>query len=140
MKMAEKAAQLHTLIAWKLQELSDSEAVEVPDLYPAWQAGESYEAQALVYYGDCLYRVEQAHTAQAHQPPGSQGMLAVYRPVRRADGVYRWLYGEAVEIGMKRIDPEDGLVYEVYAQAGANIWPPHEVPAVWRIYEEEEME
>lgn len=33
-----------------------------------------------------LYEVMQEHTSQAHQPPGSTGMLAVYRPVDPAKG------------------------------------------------------
>lgn len=51
MDMVKKAAQLHTLISWKLQELSDGEAVQMPDLYPLWEAGTEYPAQALVYHG-----------------------------------------------------------------------------------------
>ena len=73
MDMVKKAAQLHTLIGWKLQELSDGEAVQMPDLYPLWEAGTEYPAQA--------------------------------------------------------------LVYEVIAPAGANIWEPHTVPAIWRLAE-----
>lgn len=86
MDMVKKAAQLHTLIGWKLQELSDGEAVQMPDLYPLWEAGTEYPAQALVYHGDCLFRVEQAHTAQAHQPPDGEGLLALYRPLRSLEG------------------------------------------------------
>lgn len=43
--------------------------------------------------------------------------------------------GEAVEIGTRRMDPADELVYEVIAPAGANIWAPHTVPAIWRLAE-----
>lgn len=49
-----------------------------------------------------------------------------------------WVYGEAVSIGDRRRDTDNGLLYEVYAAAGDNLYPPHEVPAVWkRLYEEE---
>ena len=49
-----------------------------------------------------------------------------------------WKYGEAVEIGARRRDAFDGKVYEVHSAAGDNLYPPHEVPAVWRkVYEEE---
>lgn len=49
-----------------------------------------------------------------------------------------WVYGEAVEIGDRRRDTENGLLYEVYAPAGDNLYPPHQVPAVWkRLWEEE---
>ena len=86
-----------------------------------------------------LYRVEQAHTAQAHQPPGGEGMLAIYRPIRpTAAEPLPWIYGEPVEIGDKRIDPTDGLVYVVYTPAGANVWQPHEAPSIWQLYQPEE--
>lgn len=49
-----------------------------------------------------------------------------------------WVYGEAVSFGDRRRDEYNGLLYEVYAAAGDNLYPPHEVPAVWkRVYEEE---
>ena len=138
MDIINRAAQLHTVLSWQLQGLTDEQAIQVPDLYPAWATDTAYNAGQLIYYGDCLYRVEQAHTSQAHQPPGSEGMLAVYRPIRAADGIYTWLYGEAVEIGAKRVDPTDGMLYEAYAPAGANIWEPHTVPAIWRLIEQPE--
>lgn len=49
-----------------------------------------------------------------------------------------WVYGEAVEIGDRRRDETNGLLYEVYSAAGDNLYPPYQVPAVWkRVYEEE---
>ena len=49
-----------------------------------------------------------------------------------------WVYGEAVKIGDRRRDETNGLLYEVHNDAGDNLYPPHEVPAVWRrVYEEE---
>ena len=49
-----------------------------------------------------------------------------------------WVYGESVSIGDRRRDPEDGLLYEVHSAAGDNLYPPHQVPAVWRrVYEGE---
>lgn len=138
MDIISRAAQVHTVLSWQLQGLTDEQAVQVPELYPVWQPDTAYETGKIVYYVDCIYRVEQAHTSQSHQPPGSEGMLAVYRPIRAADGIYTWLYGEAVEIGAKRIDPTDGLLYEVYTPAGANIWEPHTVPAIWRLVKQPE--
>lgn len=49
-----------------------------------------------------------------------------------------WVYGEPVAIGDRRRDEENGLLYEVYTPAGDNLFPPHQVPAVWkRLFEEE---
>ncbi len=49
-----------------------------------------------------------------------------------------WVYGETVIIGDRRRDDTNGMLYEVYAAAGDNLYPPNQVPAVWkRVYEEE---
>ena len=66
--------------------------------------------------------------------------MLFYRPLQEPGEVLPWVYGEAVSIGDRRIDPSDGLVYEVYNEAGANLWEPHTAPAIWRLAEEEETE
>ena len=49
-----------------------------------------------------------------------------------------WVYGEKVAIGDRRRDEYNGLLYEVHNHAGDNLYPPHEVPAIWRrVFEEE---
>lgn len=49
-----------------------------------------------------------------------------------------WVYGEKVAIGDRRRDEYNGLLYEVHNNAGDNLFPPHEVPAIWRrVFEEE---
>ena len=56
---------------------------------------------------------------------------------RHADYYNPWVYGEAVKIGDRRRDT-NGLLYEVYAPAGDNLYSPDQVPAVWkRVYTEE---
>lgn len=138
MSMVESARQFRAAVQLYAGTLSDEQAVTVESLYPLWEAGAAYGKGALLRHGGRLCRVEQAHTAQAHQPPGSEGMLAVYRPLQEPGEVLPWVYGEAVSIGDRRIDPSDGLVYEVYNEAGANLWEPHTAPAIWRLAEEEE--
>lgn len=140
MDMVESARQFRAAVQLYAGTLSDGQAVTVESLYPLWEAGAAYEKGALLRHGGRLYLVEQAHTAQAHQPPSGEGMLAVYRPLQEPGEVLPWVYGEAVSIGDRRIDPSDGRIYEVYAEAGANLWEPHTAPAIWRLVEEEETE
>lgn len=140
MDMVENARQFRAAVQLYAGTLSDEEAIQVDSLYPEWEAGAAYGKGALLRHGGRLYRVEQAHTAQAHQPPSGEGMLAVYRPLQEPGEVLPWVYGEAVSIGDRRIDPSDGRIYEVYAEAGANLWEPHTAPAIWRLAEEEETE
>lgn len=54
----------------------------------------------------------------------------------------QWKYGEAVSIGTRRWSTAEGatekILYEVYSEAGDNLYPPEQVPAVWkRVYLEE---
>ncbi|MDL2318180.1 hypothetical protein LJC74_03675 [Eubacteriales bacterium OttesenSCG-928-A19] len=106
-------------------------------LFDAWSAGVEYKAKDVVRHEELLYQVGQDHTSQAHQPPGIDGMLAIYRPVQgepEPGTVLPWVSGEAVKIGDKRV--YEGVAYEVYAEAGTNIWPPPDFPAAWRVAEE----
>lgn len=139
MNLIERAKQMRAAVMLYAAGLDDADAATMPAMYPTWAAGAEYAAQAIVQHGGRLYRVEQAHTAQAHQPPGGDGMLAVYRPIRPpTTDPLPWIYGEPVEIGDKRIDPTDGLVYVVYTPAGVNVWQPHDAPSVWQLYQPEE--
>ena len=57
--------------------LDDASALEAMALYPRWEAGKSYAADARIRYGDFLYRVVQAHTSQADWPPDQTPALFV---------------------------------------------------------------
>ena len=65
--------------------LSDKEALSMPDILPTWsellERGEKIaEGVCLMHAWQC-YRVVQAVTPIESQPPGADGMLAVYRPI-----------------------------------------------------------
>ncbi|MDR3050504.1 MAG: hypothetical protein LBU67_02120 [Oscillospiraceae bacterium] len=128
-----RAHALRALVQASVRELTD-EALAALDAegFDAWRPGAAYQAGQVVAHGDGLYRVEQAHTGQAHQPPGGVGMLAVYRPIQAqtAEGIAPWMNGEAVEIGDRR--GYNGKVYEAYAPVGANLWPPDTAPSIWK--------
>ena len=62
--------------------LPDEVAVEQPTgYYDEWASGATYEANDKLMHNGTLYNVEQAVTAQEHQPPDAEGMLAIYRPI-----------------------------------------------------------
>jgi hypothetical protein len=114
------------------KDADDETLLESAALWPDWKAGTAYAKEDLVNHAGQLYRAAQAHTAQAHQPPGSAGMLAVYTPVQAAKGdeILPWVYGEAVSAGDKRL--YEGVVYEAIQSPGANIWTPPSAPAIWK--------
>lgn len=83
--------------------LTDAQALAMPDLFPDWEtvlaAGAALDKDAIIRRDGALYRVVQDKTMpQAHQPPGGDGMLAVYRPINPGhagtrDDPIPWVYG-----------------------------------------------
>lgn len=76
-------------------ELDDETAMEIPDLYEAWEAGKAYEIGKVVKYGvnadgeTQLYSVLQAHTSQVNWLPDATPSL--YKAIGFTDsGVPIW--------------------------------------------------
>lgn len=49
--------------------LSDEDALEAVELYPAWKSGTAYTVDERIRYGQTLYRCVQAHTSQDDWTP-----------------------------------------------------------------------
>ena len=82
-----EALQPHTVEAWWLDlaslppSLYKVHRTETGDGPVFWQAGITLNAGEQTAHEGVTYDVLQTHTAQEHQPPGSPGMTAIYRPV-----------------------------------------------------------
>lgn len=67
--------------------LSDKEALSMPDILPTWEGllerGEKVLAGVCLMHSGQCYRVVQEVIPMESQPPGADGMLAVYRPIDR---------------------------------------------------------
>lgn len=101
------------------------------DGFAEWQPGITYEKQySLFTYNGKVGFTRQANiTAQAHQPPFSTGMEAIYgvRPVPDRFGVYLYNYNMAANISMKVKEGED--VYTCIQTIDVMLWPPSQLPA-----------
>ena len=64
-----EALRLRHHIESAVQSLSDSEALEVLTLYPAWAVGQAHTAGYKVQHGGKLWRCLQAHTSQTGWEP-----------------------------------------------------------------------
>lgn len=134
------AARLYVRVA---TDVPDETALEMPDLFQTWaealeaagEAGAKLAENAIVNSGGTLYRVltPGGVLPQAHQPPGGEGMLAVYRPIDTThagtlEDPIPWVYG---------MDCTAGLYYShntavylckadmkpcVYAPGSAGVW------------------
>lgn len=116
--------------------IEDVAALSMPELFEEWAPDREYmEGRIVAGEAGKLYRVQQQHTSRSHQPPGGEGMLAVYTllQTQQEDGeVLPWVLGEVIVFGDVR--EHNGVKYECYnpAGAGANVHSPNLVPATWR--------
>jgi hypothetical protein len=78
----EKARALRPLIERAAASLSDEDALDGVELFPAWAAGVAYKADERIRYDGKLWRVRQAHTSQAQYPP-STDTASLYAEVEK---------------------------------------------------------
>lgn len=64
-----KAYALRALIEKAAVSLTDEDALDAVELFPAWATDKAYAADERIRYGDKLYRCVQAHTSQADWTP-----------------------------------------------------------------------
>lgn len=98
----EQVMTLARAVAATATGLTDAVALSIPDLLPVWEellsAGNQVAAGVCLTHKGQTYRVVQAVTPIESQPPGGEGMLAIYRPIERehtgtpSDPI-PWVYG-----------------------------------------------
>lgn len=136
----EQAMTLARAMAASATSLTDAVALGIPDLLPTWDellaAGNQVAAGVCLVHNGQTYRQVQSGpvTPQAHQPPGGDGMLAVYRPIERehtgtlADPI-PWVSGMDCKEG-KYYRYED-KTYLCKADMIPCMWPP-DTPDLWQ--------
>ncbi len=111
--------------------LTDAVALSIPDLLPAWaellSAGNQVSAGVCLTHKGQTYRVVQAVTPIESQPPGGEGMLAIYRPIERehagtlADPI-PWVYG--MDCYQGKYYAHGGITYLCRADMLPCVWEP----------------
>lgn len=77
MSYTERARALRPYIVKASASLTDADALESVELFPAWASGVAYAVDERIQYGGTLYRVVQAHTSQADWTPDKTPALFV---------------------------------------------------------------
>lgn len=77
MTLVERARALRPYIEKAAVSLTDADALESVELFPAWASGVAYSVDERVQYQGTLYRVVQAHTSQADWTPDKTPALFV---------------------------------------------------------------
>ena len=105
----------------------DNTVRKVSGMADQWSAGQQYKQGKILWHKDNLYRVVQAVDSLEHQPPGSAGMLAIYRPIDlnhggTSDDPKPFTYGQDVQYG--KYYSYEGIVYRALADMPACTYYP----------------
>lgn len=140
---SQKAMEMLNMdFASQVQTLSDEMALEVPSVFPKWQAGMEYEVGFKIRHNDILYKVLQTHTSQEDWAPNVTPSLYAKVVVGEIDPdtgeqeILDWVQPGSTNpymAGDKVLF--NGIVYE--STVDNNVWSPAEYPAGWRVVEEE---
>lgn len=118
--------------------LSDQKALSMPDILPTW--AELLERGEKIAQGVCLmkdgqcYRVMQEVAPIESQPPGADGMLAVYRPIDKEhagtlEDPIPWVNG--MDCFKGKYYSNEGEVYLCKQDMTPCVWPPG-TDGVWQ--------
>ena len=109
-------------------------------LFPLWTVGEDYAQGDRFVHKGVVYETQQPVTAQEHQEPGGEGMLAIYRPISadpdtgdEPDGSlahpYTFIYG--MDVVESFYYSYENALYRAKANMPACVWYPG-TPGLWQ--------
>ena len=119
-----------------LPNLSDEQALQVPLMFPKWQAGKEYAVGDRVLYLGVLYKVLQAHTSQAGwEPDIAPSLFAKNLIVKDEDGeqvdIPEWVQPDSTNPYMTGDKVMfEGKVYQ--SLIDNNVWSPSAYPQGWQ--------
>ena len=119
-----KALALRALIEKAAVSLSDTDALDGVELFPAWAVGLIYTAGERLRYGDKLYRVLQAHTSQADWTPDSTPSLyaEVEKPGQGDTPDDPIPYSGNMELFERKYYAQDGVTYLCTRSTGVPVY------------------
>ena len=125
MKPQDKARELRPFIEKAAVSLTDEDALQAVELYPAWEVGVAYAVDERIRYGEKLYRVVQAHTSQADWTPDATP--ALFTEVAKPGEIPVWKQPTGAQDAYNKGDKvhypdKDGPVY--VSTVDSNVWEP----------------
>ncbi len=116
----------------RVDELTETELIELIDLYEPYQVDHTYNVGNVFKHEDKLYKVIQPHTSQVDWLPDT--LPALYLNLMPENVIPEWVQPtmaeDAYNIGDKVIF--EGQVYE--SLIDSNTWSPITYPAGWKLY------
>ena len=129
MNYTERARQLRPYIEKAAVPLTDADALESVELFPAWAAGVAYTVDERIQYGGTLYRVVQAHTSQADWTPDKTPALFV---VISLDEWPEFVQPTGAHDAYKKGDKVTFEGKHYISLIDANVYSPTAYPAGWQ--------
>ena len=132
----EEALKIRKIIERGTVVLDDTEALEVPELFPSWEVGKAYAVGDRMRYGEQLYKVVQTHTSQADWTPDATP--ALYTPVAEPHEIPVWRRPTGAQDAYMKGDKvhyptADDPIYE--SLIDNNVWSPEEYAQGWEVVE-----
>ncbi|WP_294191854.1 hypothetical protein [uncultured Cloacibacillus sp.] len=112
------------------------------ELFPVWTAGETYPQGRRIQHEGIVYEVVAADgvTAEAHQPPNGEGLLAVYRPLSTDPSTGETPTGtqddpipylDGMDVVKDKYYSYNGKLYKANLTMPACVWPP-DTAGLWQ--------
>ena len=128
MTYTERARALRPYIEKAAVSLTDADALESVELFPAWASGVAYAVDERVQYQGTLYRVVQAHTSQADWTPDKTPALFV---VVSLDEWPEWVQPTGSHDAYKKGDKVTFEGKHYISLIDGNVYSPAVYPAGW---------
>lgn len=137
MDRKQAAEQMRRALQMFAMTLTEEQALEIPSVFPAWEAGKAYVVGDVISYGTNdvgdpqLYKVVQAHTSQENWIPG-QGTDSLYDAFGLTPAGYPvWAQPSGTHDAYNTGDIVDynGTLYK--SLIDGNVWAPDAYPQGW---------
>lgn len=132
MDIIERAREIRKQIESLSNYLTDEEAVESTELFPAWNETGSYVTGDRVRHNGTLYKVLQSHTAQADwAPEAAPSLFAEVLAGQDGTAIGEWVQPDSTNpynTGDKVT--YNGKTYE--STIDGNVWSPEAYPQGWK--------
>ena len=117
----QKAYKLREMIVKASTSLSDEDALQAIELYPAWQTGTAYTADERIRYNNTLYRCVQSHTSQDDWTPDITPALWT---VVSLDEFPEWVQPTGAQDAYQKGDKVSHNDKHWISTADNNVWEP----------------
>ena len=128
MTYTERARALRPYIEKAATSLTDADALESVELFPAWAAGVDCKVDERLQYQGTLYRVVQAHTSQADWTPDQTPALFA---VVSLDEWPEWVQPTGAQDAYNKGDKVTFEGRHYISLIDANVYSPAVYPAGW---------